>query len=103
MRNVRGVRGTKKENPDFCLGLASRPASRQTQYKLGRSPNPLLFWETPNKSPAAHGGSFAPTVQFENLEIHKVFLRLSNLHLVQNFLPSALADFSGASRKGMKQ
>jgi len=31
-----------------------------------------------------NSGSFAATLQFENLEIHKVFLRLSNLDLQQN-------------------
>ena len=52
MRNVRDMRGAEKENPDFCLGLASRPASRRTQQKLGSSPNPLLFWETPERNEA---------------------------------------------------
>ena len=36
VRNVRDMRGAEKENPDFWLGLASRPASRQTQSNIGR-------------------------------------------------------------------
>ena len=34
-----------------------------------------------NKSAAALSGPFAPTYWFENLEIHKVFLRFPNLNL----------------------
>jgi len=37
--------------------------------------------ETLNKSPVAAGGSFAPAIQFEKLEIHKVFRRFSNFYL----------------------
>ena len=37
-----------------------------------------------NKSAAALSGSFAPAYRFENLEIHKVFLRFPNLNLEQN-------------------
>ena len=50
-----------------------------------------------NKSAAALGGSFAATFRFENLEIHKVFLRFSNLNLRQNLSPTALADLFRAS------
>ena len=44
------------------------------------------------QSSAAVSGSFAPTVQFEKLEIHTVFLRFSNLHLGQNFSLTTLAN-----------
>ncbi len=37
----------------------------------------VLSRETLNKSSAGFGGSFAPIFAFENLEIHKVFLRFS--------------------------
>ena len=57
----------------------------------------LFFREAQNKSAAALGGSFAATFRFENLEIHKVFLRLSNLNLRQNLSPTALADLFRAS------
>ena len=50
-----------------------------------------------NKSAAALGGSFAATFRFENLEIHKVFLRFSNLDLRQNLSLTALADLFRAS------
>ena len=50
-----------------------------------------------NKSPAADGGSFSPAVQFEKLEIHPVFLRFPNFHLVQNLSPSALVNLIRAS------
>ena len=59
----------------------------------------LRVKEALNKSPAADGGSFAPAVQFEKLEIHPVFLRFPNFHLVQNLSPSALVDFIRASLK----
>ena len=55
--------------------------------------------EALNKSTAAHGGSFVPTFRFENLEIHKVFLRFSNLNLEQNPSLTALADLFRASLK----
>ena len=45
------------------------------------------------KSSAVLNGSFAPTVQFEKLEIHKVFLRFSNFHSCQNLSLITLADF----------
>ena len=44
-----------------------------------------------NKSTAAVSGSFSPTYRFENLEIHKVFLRFPNLNLEQNPSLTALA------------
>ena len=44
-----------------------------------------------NQSAAALSGSFAPAYRFENLEIHKVFLRFSNLNLEQNPSLTALA------------
>ncbi|MBR2047751.1 MAG: hypothetical protein IJ960_04055, partial [Oscillospiraceae bacterium] len=46
---------------------------------------------------AAADGSFDPTFQFENREIHKVFLRFPNFNLGQNLSPSALADLIRAS------
>ena len=45
------------------------------------------------KSSAVLSGSFALTVQFEKLEIHKVFRRFSNFHSCQNLSPITLADF----------
>ena len=45
-----------------------------------------------NKSTAALSGSLAATFRFENLEIHKVFLRFSNLDLRQNLSLTALTD-----------
>ena len=49
------------------------------------------------KSSAADSGSFALTMQFEKLEIHKVFLRFPNFYLEQNLSLTALADFIIAS------
>ena len=46
---------------------------------------------------AAFGGSFAPILRFEKLEIHKVFLRFPSLVLKQNLSPNALADFRCAA------
>jgi hypothetical protein len=46
------------------------------------------------KSSAVAGGSFVATLQFEKLEIHKVFLSFPNFDLHQNLSPSTLADFS---------
>ena len=51
-----------------------------------------LSKETLNKSPVAAGGSFAPAIPFEKLEIHKVFRRFPNLNLEQNLSPIALGD-----------
>jgi len=44
------------------------------------------------KLSAVINGSFAPTVQFEKLEIHTVFLRFSNFHLRQNLSLITLAN-----------
>ena len=44
---------------------------------------------------AAFGGSFAPILRFEKLEIHKVFLRFPNLDLIPNLSLNALARFCG--------
>ena len=49
------------------------------------------------KSSAADSGSFALTMQFEKLEIHKVFLRFLNLNLGQNLSPLSLADSSSVT------
>ena len=45
-----------------------------------------------NKSALALSESLAATYQFENFEIHKEFLRLSNLDLRQNLSLTALTD-----------
>ena len=57
----------------------------------------FLIREALNKSAAADSGSFVPTFRFENLEIHKVFLRFSNLNSEQNLSLTALADLFRAS------
>ena len=46
---------------------------------------------------AVFGGSFAPILRFEKLEIHKVFLHFPNLVLKQNLSPNALADLRCAA------
>ena len=48
---------------------------------------------------SAFGGSFAPILQFEKLEIHKVFLRFPNFILEQNLSPKSLAKLCGAALK----
>ena len=53
--------------------------------------NSYSIEETLNKSSAALSGSFAPAYRFENLEIHKVFLRFPNLNLEQNPSMTTLA------------
>ena len=42
-------------------------------------------------------GSFAPILQFEKLEIHKVFLRFPNFILEQNLSPLSLAELCGVA------
>ena len=49
-------------------------------------------WEPLNKSAAALSGSFVPTYWFENLEIHKVFLRFPNLNLETKSLADRSCD-----------
>ena len=44
------------------------------------------------QSSSAFAGSFAPMSRFEEFEIHKGCLHSSNLALVQNLSPNALAD-----------
>ena len=45
--------------------------------------------------------SFTPTMQFEKLEIHQVFLRFPNFYLWQNlWAPNRKFVFSGAPSKG---
>ena len=44
-------------------------------------------------------GSFAPILQFEKLEIHKVFLRFPNFILEQNLSLLSLAELCGAALK----
>ena len=101
-----------------------RPAERRSRF-IQRFPRPAVFaaegqaflpsyakppglviarstatWQSKealNKSAAADSGSFVPTFRFENLEIHKVFLRFSNLNLEQNPSLTALADLFRAS------
>ena len=50
------------------------------------------------KSAAALSGSFAPTYWFENLEIHKVFLRFPNLNLETKSLADRSCDLIRASQ-----
>ena len=46
---------------------------------------------------SAFGGSFAPSVQLEKWEIHKVFPPFSNFQLEQNPSPKALAPLCGVA------
>ena len=88
----------------FCckLRLENR---RNTLSACRKSPRRVIArsaatWQSKealNKSAAADSGSFVPTFRFENLEIHKVFLRFSNLNLEQNPSLTALADLFRAS------
>ena len=48
---------------------------------------------------ADSSGSFAPILQFEKLEIHKVFLRFPNFILGQNLSLLPLAELCGAAIK----
>ena len=60
--------------------------------RLARHPYPSVYTRGPLKqSAAALSGSFVPTDRFENLEIHKGFLRFPNLNLEQNPSLTALA------------
>ena len=62
------------------------------EVQLSGSEGMGTLGETLIESSAAAAGSFAPTLQFCKLEIHKVFLRFQNLNLEQNLSPSAFAD-----------
>ena len=46
---------------------------------------------------SAFAGYFSPIHRFEKLEIHKVFLRFSNLGPTKNLSPNALAELCGAA------
>jgi len=48
---------------------------------------------------SAFGESFAPSVQFEKWEIHKVFPHFLNFQLEQNPSPKALAPLCGVALK----
>ena len=45
--------------------------------------------------PARFAGYFPPMLRFEPLEIHKVFLRASNLALAKNLSPDLLVKSHG--------
>ncbi len=67
------------------VNLANRISRR------GADHDPIASREPLNQSAAALSGSFVPAYRFENLEIHKVFLRFPNLNLEQNPSLTALA------------
>ena len=68
------VQTSRKTVFEASAVLSAVDASKYRDKAVG-SKEPL------NKSAAALSGSFAPTYWFENLEIHKVFLRFPNLNL----------------------
>ena len=49
---------------------------------------------------AGFGGSFAPIVQYEKWEIHRVFPHFPYFRLGQNFSPNLLAPLCGVALKG---
>ena len=49
------------------------------------------------QSTSVDSGSFAPTFQFENLEIHTVYLQFPNFNLGQNLSLTTLADLISVS------
>ena len=84
------IPGTDLFNPDQVGELINRLTGIVEE-------NRPFAMEPLNKSSAAADGSFDPTFQFENREIHKAFLRFPNFNLGQNLSPSALADLIRAS------
>ena len=77
----------------LCTGSRNRNYGNLANGRIRRSADhdPFAPREPLNQSAAALSGSFAPTNRFENLEIHKVFLRFPNLNLEQNPSLTALA------------
>jgi len=55
------------------------------------------MWQHPTIASTDTSGSFAPIWQFEELEIHKVFLRSPNFILEQNLSPLSLPELCGAA------
>ena len=85
-----------KESPHYSI---SRRGDHRTRVVILPQPSLAVcvrrrcLKQPTIKSPAVAGGSFAPTLRFETLEIHKVCLRISNLDLAQNLSPSTLVNF----------
>ena len=75
-----------KEALWFCKKAAAAVMAYHDCRSFFLSKYPLM------KSSAVAGGSFAATLQFEKLEIHKVFPSFPNFDLHQNLSPSTLAD-----------
>ena len=86
-------------NRAIARAIGCSPTTVGNELKRGTPPRKSSKGRKPGYSARrgeaaykAIGGSFAPTVQFEKLERHPVFLRFSNLHLCQNLSPITLAD-----------
>ena len=84
--------GSRRKKPDFFNPFPKKIQGIHTKtLNCGGVYGKLIVSKEPlNKSSAALSGSFAPTYRFENLEIHKVFLRFPNLNLETK----SLADHS---------
>ena len=80
------TRFSKEQLKQSGGGVAIITFSNETFQDASGNPKEPL-----NKSRAALSGPFAPTYQFENLEIHKGFLQFPNLNLEQNPSLTALA------------
>ena len=62
----------------------------------------VFVWleQTLINSSAVFSGSFVPTIQFEKLEIHKVFLRFPNFYLEQNLSLTTLVSLISVYLRG---
>ena len=94
LRRIRILRIFRFVPPCFVSGCCAgtlKIAASGARALLAMTKMAGFAREPLNKSAAALSGSFAPTDRFENLEIHKVFLRFPNLNLEQNPSLTALA------------
>ena len=57
----------------------------------------VFLWQHHTMGAAGFGGSFAPIVQYEKWEIHKVFPHFPYFRLGQNFSPNLLAPLCGVA------
>ena len=54
----------------------------------------FLLWQHRTMGTAGFGGYFAPIVQYEKWEIHRVFPHFPYFRLGQNFSPNLLAHYA---------
>ena len=80
-----------------CIRNSRTQEALRNEAKATEAPSALHSGQHRTIAATRFAGSYPPILRFEKLEIHTVFLHVSNLDLVKNLSPDLLAELCGVT------